>query len=291
MDNAILLTILVILGLSIVGMVLNRRTKDRCLKDFGGFLTTMQEKSGKRVWGSLRVEPTGIEFCYEGDYWDRDHIETSFIVYKQEFPALWALFRFHDELDAAHQALRLRQLERSFHPGPWRRLARGLRNLASSLKDAFGDITGVILATASARSPAGRALATQQKQVTQVQGGIIGLAGAAYDPILERHIGRRVVLEIVAPSGEIQEHVGVLKEYSAEFVEVLDLRYPDGGKGERVADVIVPRTHGAVRHSNESVGRPSEWQRGSVQDNGAPAASGPTGAATDDTPGRHSGGR
>jgi len=99
LTNAIWLTILVILGVSLLIMILNRRTNDRCLKNFDGFFTTLIDKKNKRLWGRLVVYTTGLEFCYREVHNDKEgHIETSFILYKQEFNTIWILFRFHDEL-------------------------------------------------------------------------------------------------------------------------------------------------------------------------------------------------
>jgi hypothetical protein len=120
----------------------------------------------------------------------------------------------------------------------------------ASLKDAFVDITGTVLSAVSTTSPATKALASQQKQVTKAQSELIGYTGTTYDPILERHIGQQVVLEITTPKNVVEEHIGVFKEYSADFLEVMGLKYKDGGK-VRDCDVIVPRAHSFVRHSNE----------------------------------------
>jgi len=253
LSNTIWLTILFILAVSLVIMVLNRRTKDRCLKDFDGFLATMNDKKGKRLYGRLKVYTTGLEFYYRDDHVDKDgHIETSSILYKQEFNAMWVILRFHDELSPKNQVRRQRQLQRSFHPGFHRRIARGTRNLMINLKDALTDITSTVLSTVSTSSPAAKVMATQQKQVSRAQTELVGYAGTAYDPILERHIGRRVVLEITTPLNVVEEHVGILKEYSSDFLEVMGLNYRDGER-VRECDVIVPRSHSFIRHSNEPI--------------------------------------
>ena len=44
-------------------------------------------------------------------------------------------------------------------------------------------------------------------------------------PLLERYVGLRVVAEVVEDE-TVHEHVGVLKEYSADFIELLDVYYP-----------------------------------------------------------------
>ena len=146
----------------------------------------------------------------------------------------------------------MKQLEKSFHPKFFRKAARSLRNLFISLKDAFTDITSAVISAVSASSATARVLAGQQKNLTKAQSEIVGYAGTDYDPILERHIGEQVVLEITTPEGKKEERTGILKEYSGDFLEVMGMKFRDGDK-LRDCDMIVPRTISFIRHSNEPV--------------------------------------
>ena len=253
LNNTIWITILFILGVSILIMILNRRMRDRCLKDFDSFLSTMLDKNGKRLWGRLKVYTTGLEFSYRDEHIDEEgHIETSSILYKQEFNTLFMIVRFHDELSEKNQARRIRQLNRSFHPKLHRRFTRSIRNLMVNLKDAFTDITSAVVSSITSSAPAAKALTNQQRQLTKAQTELVGYAGTAYDPILEKHIGNQVVIEITNPSNVVEEHVGVLKEYSGDFLEVMGVRYKDKDV-IRECDIIVPRSHSVIRHSNEPI--------------------------------------
>ncbi|MFC1946324.1 hypothetical protein ACFLXY_00215 [Chloroflexota bacterium] len=253
LSNTIWITILFILGISLLVMILNRRMRDRCLKDFDGFLSTMFDKSGKRLWGRLKVYTTGLEFAYRDEHIDEEgHIETSSILYKQEFEKLFMVIRFHDELSEKNQARRISQLNKSFHPKLHRRLARSTRNLMVNLKDALTDITSAVVSSISSSTPAAKAFTGQQRQLTRAQNELVGYAGTAYDPILERHIGSQVVIEITNPSNVVEEHVGVLKEYSADFLEVMGVKYRDKDT-IRECDIVVPRSHSVIRHSNEPI--------------------------------------
>jgi len=55
---------------------------------------------------------------------------------------------------------------------------------------------------------------------------IIGYVGTRYDPLLERYVGSRVVVEVVEQE-TVYEYVGIFKEYSADFLEVLDVFRPE----------------------------------------------------------------
>ena len=253
LSNTIWITILFILGVSLLVMILNRRMRDRCLKDFDGFLSTMVDNNGKRLWGRLKVYTTGLEFVYRNEHVDKEgHIETSSILYKQEFTSLFLVIRFHDELSEKNQARRIRQLNKSLHPKLHRRFVRSTRNLMVNLKDALTDITSAVVSSISSANPAAKVFTGQQRQLTKAQTELVGYAGTAYDPILERHIGSQVVIEITNPSNIVEEHVGILKEYSADFLEVMGIKYKDEDV-IRECDIIVPRTHSVIRHSNEPI--------------------------------------
>jgi len=78
----------------------------------------------------------------------------------------------------------------------------------------------------------------------------------ALDPMLEKHIGKRIVLEITTGTEEIQEYVGIFKDYSQQFLQVMDVSYPDSDQ-ERLCDIIAPRAHASIRHGAEASHRSS----------------------------------
>ena len=163
---------------------------------------------------------------------------------------LFALFRFHDELTEKGRERRLLALKRAYHPSLPRRLKRRIRNVFNTFKDAISDSMGMVMTRAKTVNPALAAVSQQDKYLSRVQGDVMGSVGSSYDPILERHIGKMVVLEIGTTAGETQEHVGVFKEYSPEYLEVMDVKYKDGEQ-ERVCDMVVPRATSFIRHSAE----------------------------------------
>jgi hypothetical protein len=51
---------------------------------------------------------------------------------------------------------------------------------------------------------------------------------------------------------KIFEYCGVLKEYTAEFIEIMDVNYASNlSQPTRKADLVVPRKHGLIRHLAE----------------------------------------
>jgi len=76
-------------------------------------------------------------------------------------------------------------------------------------------------------------------------------AGTSFEPLLERYIGHKVVLEMIK-GDKVFEYCGVLKEYTAEFVEIMDVNYASMlGQPTRKADLVIPRSHGLIRHLAE----------------------------------------
>jgi hypothetical protein len=75
--------------------------------------------------------------------------------------------------------------------------------------------------------------------------------GTSFEPLLERHIGKRVVLELTK-GGKIFEYPGVLKDYTAEFIEIMDVDYRiKEEQTTRKADLTIPRKYGVIRHLGE----------------------------------------
>ncbi len=81
--------------------------------------------------------------------------------------------------------------------------------------------------------------------------GLIGFAGTAYEPIFEKHIGSKVVLEFYNED-KTWFFPGILKDYTSEFIELMDVDYKiDENSLPRKADIVVSRKCGFVRHLGE----------------------------------------
>ena len=246
------ITIIFIVLATGVGAFIRRRSRDKCLRDFEQNMVTLEDKTGKAVWGKLRVENTGLEFIYaEKQKDEQGHFEASFILYKHEFDHIGSVIRYHDELSEANKKKRQTQLERTYHPPLPRRLKRQLVNVFKTVRDSVAEVISLLMSQAKKAGPARGVLTTQDKYVSQMKAELMGSVGTSYEPLLERYIGRKVVLEVI--KGEkIYEHCGVLKDYTAEFIEVMDVDYtPEQKQPARKADMVVPRNHAVVRHLAE----------------------------------------
>lgn len=250
--HPVVITIIFIVISTVIAAFIRGRKRDKCLKSFGGFMVTLEDTSGKYIWGQLRVESTGMELIYSSTYEDPDgHIESSYMIYKYEYGNISAVVRYLDMLSAQKHNEREKELKRVFHPNWLRRWRRKTLNVLKTVRDSIMEVSNVLLAQAKKTTTAGGLLTTQDKYVSQMKNEVIGSVETSYEPLLERYIGHRVVAEFVHKNQPV-ELVGVLKDYTSEFIELLDVQYWYSETGDRKkADVILPRKRAVVRHLGE----------------------------------------
>jgi hypothetical protein len=113
------------------------------------------------------------------------------------------------------------------------------------------EIINIVISQAQKAGPAGSVMASQDKHVTKMKKSLTGSIGTSYEPLLERYIGHKVILEM-SRGDTVTEYCGILKEYTAEFIEVMDVDYAAPAEQSlKEADLIVPRTRWIVRHLGE----------------------------------------
>lgn len=250
--NPFVLTVVFIFLSGIVAALIKGRKRDKCLKAFSNFMITLEDTGGKYIWGKLRVEATGMEITYEQSHTDADgHVESSYMMYKYEYGNLASLIRYHNRLSEEGRKRRDAELKRTYHPSWWRRGWRKLMNIFRTIRDSIMEVSNVMLAQAKKTTTAGGMLSTQDKYVSQMKNEMIGSVDTAYEPLLEKYIGHRVVAEFLHKDQPV-ELPGVLKDYTAEFIELLDVQYwANGGEEKKKADIILPRKRAVIRHLAE----------------------------------------
>ena len=250
--DALTITIVFIILSTFVAAFVRGRKRDKCLKDFANYIVTLEDTSGKAIWGKLRVENTGMELVYANKHDDSDgHVESSFILYKYEYAKMQALIRFHDELTEKGVKRRNNELKRTYHPGLFRRLKRKALNIFKTIRDSVMEVINLLISHAQKATPAGQVLTSQDKYVSQIKKELVGSVGTSYEPLLERYIGHMVVMELIK-GDKVIEYAGVLKEYTADFIEMMDVEYSiDESKQSKKADVVVPRKRAVIRHLGE----------------------------------------
>lgn len=250
--NSLTITIIFIILSTLIAAFVRGRKKDKCLVDFRNDTVTLEQVNGKMVCGKLTVENTGMELLYKEKQKDAaGHDEASYLLYKHEFGNIQAILRFHDDLDQKNRKDREKELKKIYHPGFFRRLNRKTLNIFRTIRDSVAEVINVLISQAKKVGPAGGVLTSQDKHVTQIKQELMGSVATSYEPLLEKYIGHKVVLEIIK-GDKIVEYPGVLKDYTADFIAILDANYQiKDGEPMRKADIVVPRKIGIVRHVGE----------------------------------------
>jgi hypothetical protein len=248
-EYALLISLVLIVVVTMVGAFFRRRSRDKCLRDFSGNQITLEQTGGKTIWGQLRIEHTGLELVYATTKTDaKGHCESSFILYKNEFPSMQALIRFHDDLSETDQREREKDLQKTYQPGYFSRGKRRFVNFFKTIRDSMTEVVNLLMTQAKKTGPAGVVLSGQDKYVNQMKQELIGSVGTSYEPLLERYIGHHVVLELLKAEKQV-EIFGILKEYTAEFIEIMDVDYATTEQPDpRKADLVMLRKYGVIRH-------------------------------------------
>lgn len=251
-ENALLLTLLLIFGGAFLTAFLRSRVKDRCLKHFHGYHVNI-ETIDKRTWGKMEVYSAGMELIYDTPHDDDDgHQEFSSVFFQNDLGDLTTIYRFKDELTEEAQRQREREVARSWNPGFFSRWSRRCWNVLSMFRDACIEAMGAVVAQMKKRS--GGAVMTQQGGRIEGTGKTLiqEASNNAYEPILERQIGKRVVVEY--RKSDPVEIVGILREYSDQYLELLDAALPkESSDHGKELDLILPRRIAVVRHRAQAL--------------------------------------
>lgn len=252
MDNSFAITVVFIVLVTLVAAFVRRTTRDKCLRDFQNNFVNLLQTDNKTVWGTLRVENTGIELIYEDKHQDDDgHTEASYILYKCEYPKIQAVLRLIDELSDKNKKHRQKQLAKTYHPKFFSRVKRKTANIFKTIRDSIAEVMNLFISRVKKTAGIGETLSSQDKYVTQMKQQLMGSVGTSYEPLLERYIGHKVVLELLK-GDNVVEYSGVLKDYTAEFIEIMDVDYKPAQNDEaQKADMVVPRQYGLIRHLGE----------------------------------------
>lgn len=253
MLDSLTITILVIILTALIGAFSNRVKRDKCLYDFNNDPVTLEKITGKvTTKGILRVESTGLEFIYpvEKVNPENDLVQTSYLFYKYEYPQIQALIRFQDELSDDGNKKRTKELKRVYKPSIFRRAKRRMQNIFKTISDSLKEVGNALVSHFQKGGPGATILKSQDKYLKQINQNLVESVGAAYDRLLEKYIGHKIVFDLI--KGEtVQQYSGILKDYTANYIEILDVNYAVEEQEPRLADIIVPQKLGIIRHLGE----------------------------------------
>lgn len=221
--DSTLLTILVIITFATLLALVRSKKRDRCLMHFRDYHVTLAEKDGNITWGALDVRNSGLELDYPGPlrstkgFWKQ-----SFLFYKDQYESMDGIYRCTAGLSEEQTEDRRKYLERTSDPGFFRRQYRNLRNWVGMVRDALVQAVSLLIGVAKSRAqPTAEVLTRDEERVSTLSAEIIGHAGNAYDPLLEKHLFTRVIIDVTR-QGTTHNYCGYLADYTSEFLEIID---------------------------------------------------------------------
>ena len=221
--DSTLLTILVILTFATVLAIVRAQKRDRCLMHFRGYHVTLAEKDGKVRWGALEVRSSGLEIDYpEPTRTPKGFWKQSMLFYKEQYEAMDGVYRCTAGLSEQQKQARRRYLRRTSNPGIFLRMYRTLRNWVGMIRDALVQAVSLLIGVARSQAqPAASVLARDEERFSTLSAELIGHAGNAYDPLLEKHLFTRIIVAVTR-QGSTHEYCGYLADYTSDFLEIID---------------------------------------------------------------------
>jgi len=252
MPDTFAITVLFIILSAVIGAFIRGRSKDKCLKNFDGNVITVVGNDGETSAGTLSVESTGFELEYRKPEEKRGvYVETSRIIYKNEYGLIQTIIRFHDELSEKEKIRRNKNLKKTYHPNIFRRTGRKIRNFFSTVKDSLMEVINMVIGSAEKMNKFGGVISSQNKYISQMKQGVVETVSTSFEPLLEKHIGKKVVVELRKGENVIK-YTGILKDYTSLFIEIMDVASKKTKEGPpKTADLLIPRALGRVRHLGE----------------------------------------
>jgi hypothetical protein len=244
LDSALLITLFVILAAAVLSAIVAARVRDPCVRQWHGYPVKVLRLDSDPIAGGMQSEANGLEITFADELAGPDGAtHHSFVLYSDEYQTIDKIVRYLDALTPDELRRRNRALRHAYRPGIHRRMVRRARNWINTLKDALADAAAAVVGHAGLQGQAGRAGSTSA--------AMAGALGRAYDPLLERHIGHRVVVVVDRSGDRSEEYVGVFREYSLAFLSIADVEYAPPAEAARTADLLLSRPRATVRAAAE----------------------------------------
>lgn len=218
-EHPFLFSMILITSITIFSTIMATLKKDNLLKSLAGHLITIELKDGNRYRGRLRVESTGLEVVAEKA--NKGNEKVSYLLLKGEMDQIHALIRYHDFLTDREKEERNAEVDRVYHPSIGMRLKRRFRNIINEFKRVATDAFTIVFGRIKQELVIDKRDYGKEVEAAGMEAVTFATA-ATYDALIDRLIGTKVVIRI---ANKKQEYVGVLKDYTGQFIELLDVNY------------------------------------------------------------------
>lgn len=243
-DSGFLITVALIVFSTLLIAFIKHLKKDKCIKSFKSDVVTVYFTDGRNIKGRLDVENTGSELIIENP---ADNIKRSYILYKEEYAGVRLFVRYHSDLDERRAKERRRVMKKTYHPNIFRRIGRVVNIFFKIINDSMMQI---FTALSGRLKTASTSYATSEKYVTNVNKEAVASVDTTYDPLLEKYIGNKVVCNHLH-NGKSYDIKGILKDYTGQYMELLDVEVVTDDLSITGADLVLPRKTNKVRNLGE----------------------------------------
>lgn len=251
--DSLTITISLIIAAVLLGVIARRRKKDRCLRSFKSSPVTIEKIDGSILAkGILNVKTTGLIVNFPKTVRTSAGFPiNSKLIYKYEYEFIQAVIRPHEELSSHGKQKRDKNFRKAYRPSLFRKIIRKIRNIFNSLKESFLEIMNISLTYFTARKAS--ILTQHDKYVRTINSELLESVGMSHEPLLEPYIGHKVVFELIRADEKIKLQ-GILKDYTKEFIEIMNVSYSIPEEAEpQMVDMIVPQKLAIIRYFSGKV--------------------------------------
>jgi hypothetical protein len=240
MDSAIWIPVAILFATALITALIRRHSKDPCLKPLNHSFVFVRLKEGKWIWGELIVYSNALELIYPKGQSFNAYSKKSYVFYEHNLETIDKVVRPSPAENTPEHAAWLAEVRELQAPSPARRFKRKIRNAVNMLRDAFTQAFMMIFGAVKKHGPLSKMNIGDDK-VGEVTRSLLGVIPNAYEPVLEKYLGKRVVVETILPDKAL-EQIGVLQEYSSKYVLVRDVEYLADNPPKTEAMPQQPRT-------------------------------------------------
>lgn len=226
MDSfAFWLPLIFLFASALMGTALKRRSRDHCLKKFHGTQIILSDLNGDWHAGVVNVFAQGIELVFhEAEEGDLGPVR-SLVIHPNEVDKIPFFIRPAPQVDTRAGIMWEKELARIRTPIFSDRVFRLVLNFYNMLRDAFGQAAQTIMGAISKDSSVGK-VKNSDKRMNEIGSGITELVPNAWEPILEKYRGQRVIIERNNSEGK-QCEAGVLEDYSSKYLLIRQVSVQD----------------------------------------------------------------
>lgn len=201
---------------ALMGTALKRRARDHCLTKFHGTQIILSDLNGDWHAGVVNVFAQGIELVFAEPREDNLGPVRSLVIHPNEVDKIPFFIRPAPQADTRAGVIWEKELARIRTPSFSDRVFRLVLNFYNMLRDAFGQAAQTIMGAISKDSSVGK-VKNADKRMNEIGSGITDLVPNAWEPILEKYRGQRVIIEHKTTDGKLCE-AGVLEDYSSKYL-------------------------------------------------------------------------